>query len=106
MTALNPRPIIFPLSNPVRLSECEFAEAVEWSGGRVVFASGSPFPQMTYNDREMHPGQGNNMYIFPGMTLFSFLMKYIHTQGLGYSNHRPWPGCYPGAGFLRDGQNG
>ena len=58
MSALNPRPIIFPLSNPVRLSECEFHEAVEWSNGNVLFASGSPFPEQPFNGRTLYPGQG------------------------------------------------
>lgn len=66
MSQINPRPIIFPLSNPVRLSECEFSEAVEWSDGKVIFASGSPFPEQTHNGRMLYPGQGNNMYVFPG----------------------------------------
>lgn len=66
MCAHNPRPIIFPLSNPVRLSECEFAEAAEWSRGRVIFASGSPFPEYSYEGHTLYPGQGNNMYVFPG----------------------------------------
>ncbi len=58
MSALNPRPIIFPLSNPVRLSECEFHEAVEWSNGNVLFASGSPFPEQEFRGRVLYPGQG------------------------------------------------
>lgn len=75
MSALNPRPIIFPLSNPVRLSECEFNEAVEYSGGRAIFASGSPFPEQTYNGRIMYPGQGNNMYVFPGLGLGAIISR-------------------------------
>ncbi|KAI0066794.1 malic enzyme [Artomyces pyxidatus] len=75
MSALNPRPIIFPLSNPVRLSECEFHEAVEWSAGQVLFASGSPFPEMEFGGKTLHPGQGNNMYIFPGLGLGSILCR-------------------------------
>ncbi|KAI0783818.1 malic enzyme [Abortiporus biennis] len=78
MSALNPRPIIFPLSNPVRLSECEFNEAVQWSNGRAIFASGSPFPEQEFQGRTLYPGQGNNMYIFPGLGLGAILSKVKH----------------------------
>ena len=62
MSGLNNRPIVFPLSNPVSLSECTYDEALAWSQGNVIFASGSPFPDITLDGRPRFPGQGNNMY--------------------------------------------
>ncbi|KAG6872707.1 hypothetical protein C0995_007375 [Termitomyces sp. Mi166 len=75
MAVLNPRPIIFPLSNPVRLSECSFQDAVKYTNGKVLFASGSPFPEIRYEDETLFPGQGNNMYIFPGLGLGAILSR-------------------------------
>ncbi|KAH9046832.1 malic enzyme [Lactarius hengduanensis] len=75
MAAINARPIIFPLSNPVRLSECEFHEALRFTQGRVIFASGSPFPETVWDGRVRYPGQGNNMYIFPGLGLGAILSR-------------------------------
>ncbi|TVY39184.1 NADP-dependent malic enzyme [Lachnellula subtilissima] len=95
---LGRRPILFPLSNPLTKAECTFEQAVIWTEGTVIFASGSPFSPCTMKNGDSlttyYPNQGNNVYVFPGIGLGAILAKASRiTDAMIYTSAAALSGC-------------
>lgn len=69
------RPLIFPLSNPTRLHEAKPQDIAEWSEGRALVATGSPFPPVRYGGKEIEVAECNNSVCFPGIGLGAVLSR-------------------------------
>jgi malate dehydrogenase (oxaloacetate-decarboxylating) len=63
------RPVILPLSNPTSKSEAAPADILLWTEGRALIGTGSPFPPVEINSRQVRISQTNNSYVFPGLAL-------------------------------------
>lgn len=69
------RPIICPLSNPITRCEAQPEDLIQWTQGKALVATGSPFPPVEYQGRRYAISQCNNVYIFPGIGLGTLAIK-------------------------------
>jgi malate dehydrogenase (oxaloacetate-decarboxylating) len=69
MTKYSERPVIFPLSNPTSRSEATAQDLMDWTDGRALIGTGSPFEPVNVGGKKVPVTQTNNSYIFPGLAL-------------------------------------
>ena len=69
MTSYKERPIIFPLSNPTKLAEATAQDLLEWTDGKALIATGTPYNPIEYKGITYEIGQANNALIYPGLGL-------------------------------------
>jgi malate dehydrogenase (oxaloacetate-decarboxylating) len=75
MAAYADRPVIMPMSNPTELAEARPSDLIEWTGGRALVATGSPFPPVDYRGTRYVIGQANNALVFPGLGLGAIAVR-------------------------------
>lgn len=76
MAASCERPIILPLSNPSKLVEVDPQDATDWTEGRALLATGSPFPPARKPNGKLYPiSECNNALIYPGLGLGNILCE-------------------------------
>jgi len=68
-------PIVFPLSNPNSNCEATPQDIADWTEGKAIIATGSPFPAVSYQGQPVNVGQGNNAFVFPGIGFAAVLGK-------------------------------
>jgi len=109
------RPVIMPMSNPTKMCEAQPVDLVKWTDEKAIIATGSPFqPVELKSGKFMKIGQGNNVFVFPGIGLGAILAKakevndnmlYASAQALAQTvtqEDLESGSCYPQISRLRD----
>lgn len=83
MTQYTERPAILPLSNPTKLAEATASDLIQWTDGKALIVTGSPFKPVEYQHTTYEIGQANNALLYPGLGLGALVTraKYI-TDGM------------------------
>lgn len=83
------RPVIFPLSNPTKLSEATAQDLLKWTNGKALIGTGIPYNDIEYNGVNYSIGQANNALMYPGLGLglIASNAKKVNQQILSAASH-------------------
>jgi malate dehydrogenase (oxaloacetate-decarboxylating) len=105
MAAHVERPLIFPLSNPTERIEAVPADIINWTGGRALIATGTPWDPVSYRGTDYAIAQANNALAYPGIGLGAIVARATRvTDGMLLAASEAIVGLveigHPGAGLL------